>query len=121
MSDRHEKLESFLAQLAHSQPLRRAPASLQARVLAQLAAREAPIPWWRRGFAHWPGVARAGFLIASCGFVWLAVAAVMWAITFVGSRQVASAALGARAFPLPSAPSALLRPTALVTLACAMN
>jgi len=93
MSDRHEKLESWVAQLARSQPPRRAPASLQAHVLARLAAQPAAIPWWSKGFAHWPPVVRAAFLIGSCGFAWLAVAGLRAALSFVGSREVAGTAL----------------------------
>jgi hypothetical protein len=51
------------------------------------------MPWWRRGFTHWPLAARVAFLIASYGFVRLAITGVMSAITFVGSREVAEAAV----------------------------
>ena len=77
MSNGPEKLESFVDQLVRGQPLRRAPATLEARVLAQLALQHAPIPWWCRGFTHWPLTARVAFLIASYGFVRLAIAGVM--------------------------------------------
>jgi len=93
MSNGPEKLESFVDQLVRGQPLRRAPATLEARVLAQLALQQAPIPWWRRGFTHWPLTARVAFLIASYGFVRLAIAGVMSIITFVGSREVAETAV----------------------------
>jgi len=93
MTDDREKLESFVDHLARSQPQRRAPASLEARVLAQLAVRHAAVPWWRKSFMHWPLAARATFLIASYGFVRLAIAGVMSVISFVGSREVAGEAL----------------------------
>lgn len=41
-------------------PDRRAPSSLEARVLAELA-RRAALPWWRKSFAHWPAAVRALF------------------------------------------------------------
>jgi hypothetical protein len=44
-------------------PLRRAPASLESRVLREIG-RRASLPWWQRSFARWPGIARAGFLLA---------------------------------------------------------
>jgi len=93
MSNGREKLESFVDQLARGQPLRRAPPSLEARVLARLALQQAPMPWWRKGFTHWPLAARAAFLIASYGFVRLAIAAVMSFTAFVGSREVAGTAI----------------------------
>jgi hypothetical protein len=93
MSNDPEKLESFVDQLVRGQPLRRAPASLEARVLAQLALQQTPMPWWRKGFTYWPLAARAAFLIASYGFVRLAIAGVMSMIAFVGSREVAGTAI----------------------------
>ena len=93
MSNDPHKLESLVDQLARSQPPRRAPASLQTRVLAQLALRQRPMPWWRKGFTHWPLPARVVFLIASYGFVRLAIAGVMSTIAFVGSRETAGTAI----------------------------
>jgi hypothetical protein len=59
-----EKLERLVGQVLRDQPLRRAPASLEARVLGQLAAR-ARLPWWRRGVASWPAAVRVP-VIAAC-------------------------------------------------------
>src|SRR5579863_927454 len=42
-------------------PLRSAPASLEVRVLEELA-RHAALPWWRRGFLQWPRTVRALFV-----------------------------------------------------------
>lgn len=93
MSDNPEKLESFVTHLARSQPTRRAPASLEQRVLAQIAAQRALVPWWRKGFTHWPLAARAVFLVASYGFVRLAIIGVMSVMSYVGSREVAGTAV----------------------------
>jgi len=93
MSNDPEKLESVVDQLVRGQPLRRAPASLEARVLAQLALQQTPIPWWRKGFTDWPLAARAAFLIASYGFVRLSIAGVMSIVAFVGSREIAGTAI----------------------------
>jgi len=82
---RAERLEQFVASLARSQPPRRAPASLEARVFAQISAQ----PWWRKGFVHWPVWARAAFLVASVGFVRLALAGVMSLTDLVRSADVA--------------------------------
>lgn len=59
-----EKLERLVGQALREQPLRRAPASLEARVLGELAAR-ARLPWWRRGIASWPAAVRVP-VIAGC-------------------------------------------------------
>jgi hypothetical protein len=93
MNDGPEKLESFVDELARGQPLRRAPPSLEARVLAQLALQQTAMPWWRKGFTHWPLAPRVAFLIASYGFVRLTIAGVMSLIAFVGSREVAGTAI----------------------------
>jgi hypothetical protein len=93
MSNGPEKLESFVDELVRGQPLRRAPPSLEARVLTQLALQQTAMPWWRKGFTHWPLVPRAAFLIASYGFVRLAIAGVMSLVAFVGSREVAGTAI----------------------------
>jgi hypothetical protein len=64
--DRHNELERQLTRVLQEQPLRRAPGSLEQRVLAQIAA-EGATARWRRGFTHWPVAARIAFLAASAG------------------------------------------------------
>jgi hypothetical protein len=91
MSDDRE-LEHFVDGVVRGQPLRRAPASLEARVLAQLASLQSSAPWWRKGFTHWPLAARGAFLLASIGFVRLALVAFMSVTDFVGSGEAAGAA-----------------------------
>jgi len=59
-----EKADRTLAHVLRNLPLRPAPAQLESRVLQQLDRRRT-LAWWRRGFAHWPAPARAGF-IAAC-------------------------------------------------------
>jgi hypothetical protein len=59
-----EKLEWLVAQVLRDQPLRRAPASLEARVLGELATRSR-LPWWRRGIASWPAAVRIP-IVAGC-------------------------------------------------------
>jgi hypothetical protein len=59
-----EKLERLVSQVLRDQPLQQAPASLEARVLTELAAR-ARLPWWRRGVATWPAAVRVP-VIAGC-------------------------------------------------------
>ena len=70
---RHAKLVADVHRLARSLPLRPAPASLEARVLAAVAAQ--PAPRAVRGFESWSPVTRGAFLAAALGFaiasVWL--------------------------------------------------
>jgi hypothetical protein len=65
--DPHDRFEQLIARTLRQQPPRRAPATLEKRVLAQVEAR-ATSPW-RKGFAHWPLSARLAFFVASVGFV----------------------------------------------------
>jgi hypothetical protein len=67
--DEHE-LEQYVGALLRAQPLRQAPAGLEARVLQQLAL-EAARPWWLQGFSRWPWLARIVFGIVSAGLVLL--------------------------------------------------
>jgi hypothetical protein len=62
--DSQEKLEQFVHHTLRALPPRRAPRSLEQRVLAELA-RRAALPWWRQSFGHWPQPAQAAFLLAS--------------------------------------------------------
>jgi hypothetical protein len=75
-----EKLERLVSQVLRDQPLRQAPASLETRVLSELAAR-ARQPWWRRGIASWPAGVRVP-VIAGCAvcvpLVWVLS---LWLVT----------------------------------------
>jgi hypothetical protein len=89
MSDernRQEELERQLSRTLRDQPLRRAPATLERRVLAQIEAGAAAS--WRRGFAHWPLAARLVFIAASVGVVKLALSMAMWLSTPLDSPAV---------------------------------
>jgi len=81
MSD-HDPEELKLERLVHdslrSLPQRRAPAALERRVWQELE-RLAALPWWRRSFAHWPGIARTLFLI---------LCTALGALTFAGGARV---------------------------------
>jgi hypothetical protein len=75
--NRQDELERQVTRALQGQPLRRAPGSLEHRVLAQITS-GATATGWRRGFAHWPIAARVLFLAASAGVVKLALAMAMW-------------------------------------------
>ena len=67
MNPNNEKdLEQFVHRTLRSLPERRAPRTLEHRVLAAIAARNA-LPWYRHSFTSWPLAARAAFLAASLG------------------------------------------------------
>jgi hypothetical protein len=82
-----EDLEKMIHQTLRGLPARRAPRSLESRVMAAIAARQA-LPWWRQSFAHWPVAARAGFLVFTA-----VLAAAMVGAIFVLTRDVQAAEL----------------------------
>lgn len=86
------KLERFVGEVLKRQPLRKAPATLEARVFAALEERAAK-PWWRESFLHWPIAARIVFLLGSFGVVKLALMAVMWLVTDSRSAPVVTQSL----------------------------
>lgn len=62
-----EQLEKMVHTALRSLPDRRAPAALEARVLAAME-RRALIPWWHRSWSYWPLAVRAAFVVF-CGAV----------------------------------------------------
>ncbi len=62
--ENEQNLERLIHQTLRSLPDRRAPRSLESRVLAAIEARAAR-PWWQKSFAQWPVAARATFLVVS--------------------------------------------------------
>jgi hypothetical protein len=67
-----DALAGALGRVLHELPPRRAPPTLEARVLGELA-RRAALPWWRRTFSHWPLLARTVFLVICAALVRLAL------------------------------------------------
>jgi len=67
-----EQLEKMVHAALRSLPDRRAPASLEARVLAAVEARAA-IPWWHKSWSYWPQWVRVLFLVFCGGLVGLLV------------------------------------------------
>lgn len=90
MSEGDDALERLIGEVARGQPLRRAPADLEARVLRLIARKSA---WWRSGFSHWPLYARAAFIVASVGFVRFTTSGVNWATERLGADELGSASL----------------------------
>jgi hypothetical protein len=85
--NRRDEIERQVARALRDQPVRRAPSTLERRVLAQIESGTAAIGW-RRGFAHWPMGARVVFLAASVGVVKVALLLAMWLATPLASPAV---------------------------------
>jgi len=82
--DQEQKLERALTQALTGLPLRRAPSTLELRVVNELE-RRAALPWWRVSFAHWPAAPRVAF-VAVC--VALVAATILGGVfAFVGDRS----------------------------------
>ena len=77
--DIEQKLERFIDRALRQQTLLRAPASLQSRVLSELA-RRAALPWWRCSFSHWPMAAKAAFFAACAALIKLAFSGTGWVL-----------------------------------------
>ena len=78
--NRQDEIERQVTRALRDQPSRRAPRTLERRVLAQIGSGATAIGW-RRGFAHWPVAARVVFLAASVGVVKLGLMLAMWLAT----------------------------------------
>jgi hypothetical protein len=85
--NRHDEIERQVTRALQGQPPRRAPSTLERRVLAQIEAGATTIGW-RRGFAHWPLAARVAFLAASVGVVKVALLVATWLATPLDSPAV---------------------------------
>jgi hypothetical protein len=85
--NRQDELERQVTRALRAQPPRRAPSTLERRVLAQIEA-GATVIGWRRGFAHWPMAARIAFLAASVGIVKIALLLGTWLATPLDSPAV---------------------------------
>jgi hypothetical protein len=82
-NESEQKIEQVLNRALKGLPPLRAPATLESRVVNELA-RRASLPWWRVSFANWPVAARVGFVL---------ICAALVAATFLGG---VSAYLGDR-------------------------
>jgi hypothetical protein len=83
--DSEQKLERVLNRVLGGLPLRRAPSTLEARVVSELE-RRAALPWWRVGFAHWPVAPRIAFVLVCVALV---AATILGGLSaFVGVRSL---------------------------------
>lgn len=84
---RQDEIERQVTRALQGQPPRRAPSTLERRVLARIESGAAALGW-RRGFAHWPVAARVAFIAASVGVVKLALLLAAWLATPLASPAV---------------------------------
>jgi hypothetical protein len=82
-----DRLEASIHRVLRKLPDRKAPLSLEARVLAELG-RRASLPWWRKSFAHWPAAVRAGFFAGTCLAAALVVAGLFVLGRSPGAREL---------------------------------
>jgi hypothetical protein len=80
-------IERLIDSVLREQPPRAAPASLQARVFAEIE-RRAALPWWHHSFLHWPLAVRVAFILASLGVMKLVLTGAMMLIAGVQSQPV---------------------------------
>jgi hypothetical protein len=73
-----EELEQLIHTTLRSLPNRRAPGTLEARVLAAVELR-ASVPWYHRSWAYWPAAVRFSFVAVASGIAALAVVALYFA------------------------------------------
>jgi hypothetical protein len=74
MNPNRDPLEKLIGETLQGLPPRRAPRSLETRVLAELARRQA-LPWWKKSWANWPGAVRWTFLAFTAGLAAAMIAA----------------------------------------------
>ena len=92
LDQEERRLESVIDEALRELPPRRAPAGLEARVLAEVR-RRAALPWWQHSFAGWPAIARVGFLLMCVLLVGLAFLGGVWAVQNLGSPAVGALSL----------------------------
>ncbi|HKE93486.1 MAG TPA: hypothetical protein VKB34_04205 [Povalibacter sp.] len=76
----HDPLERLVDAALRDLPPRRAPRTLEMRVLAEIEQRLS-LSWWQRSYAHWPLAARALFLSACVVVGTVVVRAAGWLFT----------------------------------------
>ena len=100
-SNPNDPLERFVDSALRDLRARRAPASLEMRVLAELQ-RRAALKWWQRSYSDWPVAARLIFVVACIAVGSLLVRACSW---FFGGVGASSAWSGVTAEITPAAAS----------------
>jgi hypothetical protein len=94
----NEQADRTLRQLLRNLPERPAPAGLESRVLQQLERRRGHA-WWRRGFAHWPVAARAGFITTCAVLIGVSLLDTRWSTLGTGVWRRAFGSVLSWAYP----------------------
>jgi hypothetical protein len=81
-----DELEQLIHRELRNLPSRRAPRSLESRVLAAIEHRQM-IPWYHKSWSYWPAAVRTAFL-AGAGTL---TAAILYALTLLGRGAQADA------------------------------
>jgi hypothetical protein len=89
-TESERNLEELFDRTVRNLPLRRAPSTLESRVLRELQ-RRAALPWWRHSFRRWPAFARIAFVLVCIALVGLAFVGGAWALADLGSAHPFSA------------------------------
>ena len=88
-TESEQKLEQVLHQALKGLPPRRAPSTLESRVVNELT-RRALLPWWRVSFANWPVGARVAFVLICAALV---AATILGGVSaYLGDRSLNEAA-----------------------------
>ena len=82
-----EQLEQKIHAVLRDQPQRKAPVSLEARVLGEIARRQA-LPWWHKSYVYWPNPVKLSFLVLATGVAAAALLASMQLFGFVSAESV---------------------------------
>jgi hypothetical protein len=83
------QLEKTLHATLRGQPVLRAPSTLEQRVRAEIARRDAR-PWWQRTFAEWPVLPRAAFVALSGCAACISIAGTLAVLNGPGAEMAAA-------------------------------
>jgi len=86
-----QELEQFIHSTLRSLPARRAPRSLESRVMAALE-QQAMVPWYHKSWSYWPAAIRAAFLVLATGVTGAVVAAFYLGFNGVEQSNIAAQA-----------------------------
>jgi hypothetical protein len=86
-----EELEQFIHQQLRGLPTRKAPRSLESRVMSAIE-HQATIAWYHKSWSYWPAAIRAAFLAVATGAAGMGVTAFYLMAQGVDASAVASEA-----------------------------
>ncbi|HSZ09667.1 MAG TPA: hypothetical protein VK794_14090 [Steroidobacteraceae bacterium] len=96
--DKELRAERAVDQALKGLPPRRAPSTLESRVIHELQ-RRAALPWWRVSFVHWPAAPRVAFVIICIALVAATILGGVSAFVGVGSLSEMAALVLSWAHP----------------------